>query len=145
MRLPGTSVFIVGDALGSMAGQPGERNQIGLVLGQALYGKMTRADADFDTRFVTSRPGIAEFGLLPGQIPDGRRDRFRLLRAHRPAAPGRTAASLLIVVDRRARILGASAFGDRAPELITALLVLARQKTADYGTRVRFVVGAWRG
>lgn len=129
LRLPGTSVFIVGDALGSMAGQPGERNQIGLVLGQALYGKMTRADADFDTRFVTSRPGIAEFGLLPGQIPDGRRDRFRLLRAHRPAAPGRTAASLLIVVDRRARILGASVFGDRAPELITALLVLARQKT----------------
>jgi pyruvate/2-oxoglutarate dehydrogenase complex dihydrolipoamide dehydrogenase (E3) component len=128
LRLPGAPVFIVGEALGALSAKPSERNQIGLVLGSALYGKNTRLDPEFDTRFVASRPGLAEFGVLPGQIPDGKRDRFRLLRAHRSAGTGRPAASLLIVVDRRARILGASAFGDRAPELITPLLVLARQK-----------------
>lgn len=128
LRLPGAPIFIVGEALGGRDGKPSERNQIGLVLGSALYGRKTQLDPEFDTRFVTSRPGLAEFGRLPGQIPDGQRERFRLLRAHRPAGPGRPAASLLIVVDRKARILGASAFGDRAPELIAPLLILARQK-----------------
>lgn len=128
LRLPGAPVFLVGEALGGLAGRPSERNQVGLVLGSALFGKKTPLDPELDTRFVTSRPGLAEFGRLPGQIPDGQRDRFRLIRAHRPAGPGRPAASVLIVVDRKARILGAATFGDRAPELIAPLLVMARQK-----------------
>ena len=58
---------------------------------------------------------------------EDRRDRYRILRATRhPAAPAEKAA-LVVVTDRKARIVGASAYGLRAPELVTPLLLLAKQ------------------
>lgn len=127
LRLGRSRLFMVGEALGEADGVPPPRNQIGLVLGQALFGKRDRADPALDLRQVPTRPGLAEFGLTPDRLGEKERNRHRLLRATRHPGGPENKAALLVVTDRRSRVVGASAYGQRAPELMVPLLLLARQ------------------
>ncbi|MCZ8187000.1 MAG: hypothetical protein O9308_11505 [Beijerinckiaceae bacterium] len=127
LRLGRSRVFLVGEAIAGQDGMPPARNQTGLVLGQALFGKLDRPDAAFDLRHVPTRPGLAEFGLTPDRLSEAERSRHRILRATRASAIPEDRAALTVVTDRKSRIVGAVAFGQHASELVTPLLLLARQ------------------
>ncbi|WP_284178085.1 hypothetical protein [Rhabdaerophilum sp. SD176] len=127
LRLGRSRVFLVGEAIADQDGMPPARNQTGLVLGQALFGKRDRTEARFDLRHVPTRPGLAEFGLTPDRLPEAERNRYRILRATRASANPAAKAALTVVTDRRSRVVGAAAFGHHASELVTPLLLLAQQ------------------
>ncbi|MCZ8182636.1 MAG: hypothetical protein O9322_06670 [Beijerinckiaceae bacterium] len=126
LRLGRSRVFMVGEAVAGQDGMPPARNQAGLVLGQALFGKRDRPEARLDIRHVPSRPGLAEFGLTPDRLPETERNRYRILRATRASANPADKAALTVVTDRKSRVVGAAAFGQHASELVTPLLLLAR-------------------
>lgn len=125
LRTANPRIMLAGDGIADRADAPPPRNQAGLVLGQALYGKGARPPAGPDARHVKGEPGLACFGLLPSALPTGERGRYRLLRASLPATDPARRTGLIVVTDRKALILGASAFGKRASELLAPLLVLA--------------------
>lgn len=127
LRLGRSRVFMVGEALAGQDGMPPARNQIGLVLGQALFGKRDRLEARLDLHLVATRPGLAEFGLTPDRLQETERNRFRILRATRASANPGEKAALTVVTDRKSRVVGATAFGQHASELLAPLLLLARQ------------------
>lgn len=127
LRTANPRVFLVGDGIADRPDAPPQRQQVALVIAQALYGRRERADARFDTRHVHGRPGISSLGLLSSKLPTGERSRHQVLRATLPGTGCIPKAGLLVVVDRKSRIVGASAYGERAPELLATLVLVAQQ------------------
>ena len=129
LRLGHARLYLVGEALASLGAMPPPRNQIGIVLAEALYGKRTHRPEAFDLRHVATRPGIAEFGLTPDRFPETRRNAYRILRAVRHRDQLLQSAALLVVTDLNSRVVGASAYGPNAAELLVPLQLLARNRT----------------
>ena len=142
LRTSNRRVFAVGDAVGSFRFTHVAAYHAGIVLRRALFRLPAKVDYRALAWATFTDPEVAQVGMTEAEAK-ARDPRCRVLRASfaendRARTERRAEGLLKVIVDRRARVLGASIVGHHAGELIQAwaLMVAGRRRIGDMASLI---------